>query len=142
MKANELRIGNYVLISNHDALVKVHSSPKMVCGITSEKELEFEWKYPVKKNFKVPVVHCFGIPLNEAWLTQLGFSITRDPPCTYRAVLGDFELCFGDAPECYNFITLNNWHGNNEVKVEVLYVHQLQNLYFLLTGKELQLKGN
>ncbi|WP_163325368.1 hypothetical protein [Draconibacterium mangrovi] len=142
MKTEDLRIGNYVLISNHDALVKVASSPQRVCGITSENELEFHRKNPDDKIFKVPVVHCFGIPLSEEWLTKLGFTIVKYVPSTYSVVLGGFELCFGEAPECYNFLTLNNWHGKNEIKLELMYVHQVQNLYYILTGKELELKND
>ena len=142
MKTEDLRIGNYVLISNHDALVKVASSPQRVCGITSENELEFHRKTPDVRIFKVPVVHCFGIPLSEDWLTKLGFTIVKYVPSTYSVVLGDFELCFGDDPECYNFLTLNNWHGKNEIKLELMYVHQVQNLYYILTGKELELKND
>jgi len=142
MKANELRIGNYVLISNYDALVKVPSSPEKVSGIISENELEFEGRYAFRNNFRVSIAHCFGISLNEEWLKKYGFSIIWDQKCNYRAVLSDFELCCGDAEECYNFITLKNSHGDNEIKVELLYVHQLQNIYYFLTGNELELKNH
>ena len=142
MKASELRLGNYVLISNHDTLVKVPSTPEKVSGIISESELEFEWRYPGKTNFRVSLTHCSGISLSDEWLEKFGFSIMWDPKCNYRAVLGNFELCCGDARECYSFITLRNYHGDNEIKVELLYVHQLQNLYFFLTGNELEIKND
>lgn len=140
MKSNELRIGNYLLISNHDALVKVPSSPQKVSGIISKNELEFEANHG-RNNFKVSTAHCYGISLNEDWLKRFGFSIILHRECKYRAVLGDFELCCNDMEECYNFMTLKNQHGDNEVKVELMFVHQLQNLYYFLTGNELELKN-
>ena len=138
MKASELRIGNFVSISSYDALVKIPSLPVKVTGIISSEEIEFEGSTTGGKKVHVSVSHCTGIPLCEECLRKFGFVIVWDRKCNYRAVLGDFELCCGDALECYNFITLKNLHSENEIKVELQYVHQLQNLYYVLTGKELE----
>ena len=130
MKTSELRIGNFVLISDHDALVKIPSSPVKVTGIITSEEIEFEGSLTDGGKVHVSALHCTGIPLCEECLRKFGFIIVWDRKCNYRAVLGDFELCCGDARECYNFITLKNLYNENEIKVELQYVHQLQNLYY------------
>lgn len=140
MKTSEVRIGNMVLISTGDPLVKVPSHPEMVKGISIWGELIFKGKGNDESGYKVPVTHCEGIPLNEEWLERFGFHISWDTECHFRAILGNFELCCRDSRKCYNFITMNNWHGTNKLELEVRYVHQLQNLYFILNGSELQMK--
>ena len=73
-----------------------------------------------------------GVELTEEWLYKFGFiddfsKDTRVRKIGYRNegfwITSDFKLITSD---------------QNSVKME--YVHQLQNLYFALTGKELTLK--
>jgi hypothetical protein len=69
------------------------------------------------------------IPLTEEWLLKFGFNKWKDKKIwTCKKVMIYFhakeEFCFGRA--------------SNRTKLK--YVHQLQNLYFALTGEELTIK--
>ena len=73
---------------------------------------------------------CFvPIPLTEEWLLKFGF-INDKVLEFYRNDFTDSTIIID-----YNFICLL---GYSHVKLK--YVHQLQNLYFALTGEELQIK--
>jgi hypothetical protein len=50
------------------------------------------------------------------------------PPQKGNSLYLDFDNGFG------------YWSGALNLGVKILYVHQLQNLYFALTGKELEIK--
>jgi hypothetical protein len=74
------------------------------------------------------------IPLTEKWLLDFGFE---------KGDYGFYKLYYND-----DFYLLTNLKGYtelciNKIKgavVETKHVHQLQNLYFALTGEELTLK--
>lgn len=67
-----------------------------------------------------------AIPLTEEWLRKFGFEKLQE---TYFN--GDFELDITDAGFLFS---------ETYIKVSCKYVHQLQNIYFALTGKELEVK--
>ena len=69
------------------------------------------------------------IPLTEEWLFKLNFINDRVLEF-YRNDITDSTIIID-----YNFICLL---GYSHVKLK--YVHQLQNLFFALTGEELELK--
>jgi hypothetical protein len=113
MKAEELRLGNWV----HPVF------PMKVVSIYKDEILcDFEgnegdpWEFDPKD--------LDGIPLTEEWLMRFGFNYD------------DFSRSWSDKNEEIRIDKtdagfLVDW--NSIVK----YVHQLQNLYFALTGKEL-----
>ena len=68
------------------------------------------------------------IPLTEEWLLKLGFY-------KYK---GNNSDCFLNGFETACNMTMLFWKGN-QIK-NIKYVHQLQNLYFALTGEELTIK--
>jgi hypothetical protein len=117
MKENELRIGNYVnkkinLYSNH------LDYEEIVCTIT---DLCF-----IERNENV----YLPIPLTEEWLIKFGFEKINHIYDGIIFLINKIKLC----------ITLN---GKCEIRggyipIKIQYVHQLQNLYFALTGEELQ----
>lgn len=73
----------------------------------------------IEQGFALP------IEINEEWLIKLGF--IQDGLFVY----GKLRLELG-----YNYIKVYYDTELNK-KFETLYLHQLQNLYFSLTGKEL-----
>src|ERR1035437_7564253 len=120
MKANELRIGNWVIIStpfcmDYDAMHDTY--------------IDDDWD------------ELIPIPLTEEWLLKFGFNNSegqftmplRDDNLTYLEIylyehsVHSFNIYEDDCGEI-NCISLY-------YKIE--YVHQLQNLYFSLTGKDL-----
>ncbi len=109
MKTTDLRIGNLVLSK----------------GVPVQIE-EIMWE-TVRYCFgEFPIDYVEPIPLTKEWLLKFGF---------------EFRVVYGN-----NFWTLNNIlifedkNGNFEYSVglKIQSIHQLQNLYFALTNKELQ----
>jgi len=130
MKANELRIGNYV---------NVPIPKQCPFRIDGFEWLSYEFikvAQEVKINGKeVHPLTWYGddlqpIPLTEEWLLKFGFKIEGDNGVECSWIIGKFRLC-SDATV---FIEDKN-------NIDVKYVHQLQNLYFVLTGEELTFKS-
>lgn len=71
------------------------------------------------------------IPINPEWLQRLGFDVDD----TVVSGVGKSEHHFSDGSLQYYFAI-----QAGSPYVTVKHVHQLQNLYFALTGKELTLK--
>jgi hypothetical protein len=120
MKANELRIGNFV---NSDVY-----GDYQVKGISfNEKGTNLVFKdfnhYPEANNLK----SLKPIPLTEEWLLKFGFAY--DGFC-WSFKLHQIRLIVG-SPYPY-------WIDSSYV-CDIEYVHQLQNLYFALTQQELLL---
>lgn len=119
MEANELRLGNFVY--------GVSDRVEIVCsflenGLTT-KTIHFDDHFTSEINYFTP------IPLTEEWLIKLGF--------TYQT-MGIFT-----APSIQYFSVVK-WQGHDakftlikDQKLSIKHVHQLQNLYFALTGNEL-----
>ena len=110
MKANELRLGNYV--NDRLGLIEL--------GVNGR--IEFSDVYN-------------PIPLTEEWLLKFGFEYSPDDENSwYNLKYGNFNFASDYSVEFKQvFIYLN--------KTDIIcnYVHQLQNLYFALTNKELTL---
>ena len=122
MKAEELRIGNYVAdIWNPDVPRQVQSLAKNLCIYGS-----LRCKYD-----KLLPIH-----LTEEWLLKFGF--------TKRSTSNNCNKWFkGENPVTHDWLFSLVWlvghptpfyqNGYHMIK----YVHQLQNLYYALTGEEL-----
>ena len=117
MKANELRIGNWVK----------YFYPVMELDIP-EYQVENGADIQVHDNHNV----FQPIPLTEEWLVKFGmvkkmtvFEKEKNSMFAVKEWEGDYVIFWGD---------------NRLPKVEPKYVHQLQNLYFALTGEELTIK--
>lgn len=111
MEVNELMLGNY--LSDGKEVFKVEKA------FFTLLELNMQF--------------CKPIPLTEEWLLKFGF----------EEIIGNVEnsKCFRH-PKCSLIVyfdgtrlSVNFWQGN-----EKKHVHQLQNLYFALTGNHLTLK--
>lgn len=112
MNANELRIGNYVNLKDK-GLYKIDR------GYDLEKIEDWEG-----------TDYCTPIPLTEDWLLKFGFDKGSDiiGDCFYIELKNndDFVIHIED----YNMFLFDD-------NLEIKHVHQLQNLYFALTQKEL-----
>lgn len=127
MNTQELRLGNYLQDSVTKTTLEV---------IVLSKDMGiYTWvidrsKYPLPDGWQLE-----PIPLTEEWLLKFGF----------KKVKSDYEEA-----ETWDFYfgILYFDMANNSVKINGQYclynipehVHQLQNLYFALTGEELTLK--
>lgn len=113
MKANELRVGNLILWKGIE--VKI-----VDVAIISRADNDPEG---FNMNYK-------PIPLTEEWLLNFGFSIENGD--YYNDDVSIKQLLFEPDNERY-------FHFNGS-RAFIYYVHQLQNLFFALKGKELILK--
>ena len=122
MKANELRIGN--LVSRLD--LGDHS-------LRVESVLELR-KDKVLTTGPISVICLYSetkpIPLTEEWLLKFGFEFTK----LYYIRYNDDLVIYFDGIEKFYF-------QRNSKTLTLKYVHQLQNLFFCLCGKELELSN-
>lgn len=113
MKANELKIGNY--LQKDGIVVKIDG--RSIFDIWSDSNKSDSIKYK-------------PIPITDEWLRKLGFEIMRSGLWVHAVKdLLEFEKMFFET--CL-YIRLGNKH------VSVRYIHELQNLYRAVTGKELE----
>jgi len=110
MKANELRIGNWVMVFP----VK---HPQQVCDVMFDS-------VNTESVFGQHYGEVDPIPLTEDWLLRFGFEKMHDGNYWNK------KLCIRkDRNEFYALY--------EQGRIYIQHVHQLQNLYFALTGEEL-----
>lgn len=141
MKANELRIGNYVNVPNPK------QCPFRIDAFEYCSEKFIKVAQEVKINGKeVHPLTWYGkdlepIPLTEEWLLKFGFEKIED-----FGVYSNIWHFKGVMVSLRNYINVHvDWAddgvGFHSIRCyEELFIHQLQNLYFALTGEELKLK--
>jgi hypothetical protein len=147
LESRELRCGNLVTIDNEMSWAELKGIPMRVTGI----ELEEDQIFP-DSDGSVYLVSLDGkdrhsqmsefikpIALTEEWLLKFGFK-----PQTER------NLDFNFPNQSDHILSRNGddgWYYGFECyqvhlpPIYIHYVHQLQNLYFSLTGSELTIKG-
>lgn len=131
IKENELRIGNLVTDkwSKSKWPFKITSIGKIRCTYLGNQE--FNAKY---ENIE-------PIELTEEWLIKFGF--IRIDEIIFQKIINNQVLTF-NLNEGVIFLEGSGTTGNLDddycfqIK-KVKYVHQLQNLYFCLTGEELKI---
>ena len=114
MKANELRIGNYVMYSS---LIQVNGYNIAECE-----------EYPTR---------FAPIPLTREWLLKFGF-VEKIDAYFYN------DYCIEDIHNGATWVISEFDHITDEftaIGCGIKYVHQFQNLYFALTGEELTFKS-
>lgn len=129
LKANELRIGNY--LNYQGKIIKVegihnrtiYHSDRQFDQVGVEKYITFE-----------------PIPLTEEWLLRFGFEkehVTVNDIIINIYRLGDYEISIylqGNETQKGYYLP-----HSLQSRAYIKYVHQIQNLYFSLTNNELKL---
>ena len=119
MEANDLRVGNLIMIRHGSFGYK----ESFVCAHTfTNGSLSFSK----------------SIPLTEDWMVKFGLRQER---------LTEFDANIGCWYTFNGFRFLFKYDANQRIHngvlgIEIKHVHQLQNLYFALTGEELNLKND
>ncbi|MGG5506725.1 MULTISPECIES: hypothetical protein [unclassified Myroides] len=156
IQASELRLGNLVLVDNQRYHPKLKNVPVIVTGIekktlTSDQKQSFPFSdssirvMPTKgdlKGLEIGQLNEFikPIELTEERLLQCGFRKNK----TRSSV-----IYFLPIPNLRMEIHATFFHGQFIIELvnhvlpivtEVRFLHQLQNLYFVLTEKELEIK--
>ena len=119
IKANELRIGNY------------YKHPTSINDFDVMEDIDF---------ISVMVNQFKPIPLTEEWLLRLGFTRHHED---YGNDIVMLKSCVHQPREGMTYKIYPDELGSAEMPKNakrIKYVHQLQNLYFALTGEELTLK--
>jgi len=120
MKANELRIGNWVYDKTYTRCEVIYILPKEI-GIKD-----------VNGNIITPLDYIKPIPLTEEWLERFGF-IGR---------VGKKEQTYFEKENIMFPVKVRYWDGHytficGRYGRDVEYVHDFQNRCFALTGEEL-----
>ena len=126
MEAKELRIGNYFI-------------PIMDDGTQlEERKLKASELYAIYNNKE----RCKDITLTEEWLIKLGFTNDNNESWFWSFDFGDKQETFKIFPLTAGGEPMGLWGivGCPQLVKKIEFVHQLQNIYFSLTGQELELK--
>lgn len=125
IEAEELRIGNFVL-NNKNEIIEIES---------------IGWQHGINLCVDSGRDYCIldadysfseitPIPLTEEWLLRLGF----EKKASY--FLHEKHSVRIETGNMYEW----NYNRYEYGKIKIEYTHQLQNLYFALTGEELEVK--
>lgn len=117
MKANELRIGNYFNGDVAEEITIVKATAKDILDFSDD---------PLDDYYK-------PIPLTEEWLERFGFKKPFDYWEFHKGKIF-FDIAIKDGKYYYIF------DCNYRVGQYINSVHCLQNLFFALTGEELEIK--
>lgn len=123
MKTQELRIGNLlqskVQLNFTDLKIPKYAMVDIVMLMDLQRLGADKWAFE-------------PIPITEEWLLRFGFAFNSDND--------EFQL----SPVALDCIRTGRYRGKwitlykkTVIETEIKYAHQLQNIYFALTGKEL-----
>ena len=126
MESNELRINNIISINDKNCIVK---------GINTDGFLQCKWNDSDTIVWGEPLT-CFDpIQLTEEWLVKLGFNY------------GGIWIELMGLMSCGRILQHKGigakstaFYINEQFIANIQYLHELQNLYFALTGTELKTK--
>ncbi len=155
MKASELRVGNIIGATKHLLNHTTIPRPNTEDIIGSVHSIESNSNIITITDPEVTYCHklkdCFGIPLTEEWLVKFGFKKYKETK-HYKieshnySIYWDSYIATGEDNSMWRIYYHDTDYGNDRFLdchqfVERLkYVHQIQNLYFALTGIELTIK--
>jgi len=125
LQAQELRIGNWVYYYN-TLLFKVDGiyPPQPL----KDKNYSDKWLIDIDGGaLTVPLEDCSAVEITEDWLEKFGFK--KDST--------DWWDKEGVGLKRYTDESFLEYH----YEPEIYFIHQLQNLFFSLTGEELELKS-
>lgn len=85
-----------------------------------------------------------GIPLTQEWMLKLGFMV-EESKCQVKTKILSIQVSNNDSLyfDDNQWYISHEWNNNNFQNTfwnQPKYVHQLQNLYYHITGEELTLK--
>jgi hypothetical protein len=135
MKANELRIGNWYYTND--------GKPDQIDGHGISQFQDGEVLGQVNDFIK-------PIPLTEEWLLKFGFEswnckgvdwifekvIYKELDIEQKMIISSSGTCCIEEQEDHPEVEVQKFI----IRPDIQYLHQLQNLYFALTGQELEIK--
>lgn len=121
MEASELRIGNQILVNGVPVVVGY--------GIITDL---YQKNKGIKNNY-LDTLTFAPIPLTEEWFLRAGF---KKESLELPIEIFDVNNVFNWHEEDGGMVITFGYYG----RIKIQYFHQLQNLYFALTGQELTIK--
>lgn len=131
MKASELRIGNLIQLNpsrnwvgtTFNDPIKIESISELGINYSNYPEMGVSWD-SLEDSKYVP------IPITEDWLLKFGFIGSK--------YWKHHKLLFSIQKYSNGYYVVLTDDEDDSFKID--HIHQLQNLYFALTGEELQIK--
>lgn len=123
IQPQELRLGNIVSISD---------TPCAVRAIHEDGQVQLEYKYSSNGEVKTSLVIAKsfeGISITIDWLIRLGFKPNHEMPWLME---NGALMC--NTGNCWI------WHWSGMVIKDIKYIHELQNVMFALSGRELEIR--
>lgn len=137
MKAKELRIGNLVFNKERNCVDTINGI-FIEYGLTDDECVLIQGDNLLDYG----IDHIQPIQLTEEWLVKFGFEYDDEEHIYYKPMFDyggdqceDFKLSLISNDEHYLAV------DNKETYEAIEHVHKLQNLYFALTGEELEIKN-
>lgn len=127
MKANELRLNNYIY-DVYDLKLGKSAVVDIVTDLTFYDDGSGSINN-TDENFFEP------IPINAEWLLKCGFECVHE----MEAYADKHHYGYANCEGTFTFMPFCTTDTNCHIKIK--YVHQLQNLYFALTEKELEIRN-
>lgn len=137
MKAKDLRLGNLVWNNVQNISVEVDMKILSDCLLFEKGHNQFEW-HP--------------IPITEDWLIKFGFEffdyqLEDDDEgvtiqCFKKKVNDEISYIINLIDDGFNEFVIKTSFTDVGINLDLRYVHQLQNLYFALIGKELNVNNS
>lgn len=133
MKASEFRIGNIIVVDAFKPVTKEYATIYKI-----EQDEGIGSRDPRGSTFITNAglaLKDYGVAITEEWLLKLGFEEEYRSEFTIKFTHADINEIGYDWNKTFNWRF--RFYGNH---LECKYVHQLQNLYFAITGEELIFK--
>lgn len=131
IKSSELRIGNWIIDYEAEPNKTIYWQVETIEYLNTTLGIKFRngssWTC---EEFIEP------IKLTEEWLLKFGFELNSDEGDCKFYEKGKHGIRWVDGDEFY-FYLIMNYRDEYWILKEIYDVHQLQNLYFSLTGEEL-----
>ena len=122
MNKNQIRSGNYLML--------LGETRKVDCVFNIPKRRDMYWVKCIGI-IETKIIHFKPIPLTQEWLVNFGF--INDNGTEYPNYKLSFYTCMWRDGK-------TNFCNNHGFIKYLKYVHELQNLFYAIEGKELELK--
>ena len=132
IKTSDLRLGNWLYYTNETKFLM------QVVAIGNDwVQLDFEGNE--SDVFENTDKEIYPIPFSDRFLSELSKNIIYDGYLMYIGPNNDLEVYVG-IKDGVIFLTPSVNDDDFEIGISIRYVHELQNIYHALTGKELEIK--
>lgn len=135
MKAQDLRLGNYInALEDYDQAI----ASQVIALSSGDADIDEYGNrilfYTLNGEYAPEQCTVEGIPITSDWLVRLGFEEGSDD---YGFLDNDYSIEFIVLKDCMS-VLFRYYDDSICFSLDhIKYVHQLQNLFFALTGKEI-----